>query len=565
MKKLFFIARLSVIGILLSGVFTACSPKLTPLPSQAVRVTPQPMMRVGGEIPVQATVNFPAKWFAPKAIVRITPVLHYAGRMQSGPTYTFQGEKVKDNYTVISKQDGGAQSFNFSFPYEEDMSKSELFLHMEADVKGKHFTFAPIKVGDGTITTLLWANAEGVTPAFAPDNFSRVVKEAYTTDIKFLIQRAEVRAQELRKTDVTEWRDVVENVAQTPNQEVSVEVQAYASPDGGVELNEKLSSAREKNTTAALKKVFAGEEIPMTAHYTSQDWEGFRELLEQSNIPDKELVLRVLSMYQDPEEREREIKNLSFVFKQLADEILPQLRRSRLVANVSIIGKSDDEIRLLAAQRPARLSIEELLYAATLTDKEAEKAEIYKYAAKAYPEDFRAYNNLGSIYLTKGDRNKASEWYGKAGRIKNNSYTNVNVALMAIESGRLNDAELILGASTDIPAADRAIGLLYLYQGKTEDAVQLMSPMPSRNTAVAQIILGRYADALKTLQALPEPDAVNFYLRAVIGARTNNLADVVENLKQAVRRQAAMGYKAADDLEFAAYRDAPEFLQIVGR
>ncbi len=554
MKRFFQIVQLLTLCIVVIG-FTACSPKLKPLTTSQIQVTPQPMERVGNQVPVQLSVSFPAKWFPKKGIVRVTPVLHFAGRMSSAPTYTYQGESYEGNYRTVSYRDGGVQTMEFSFPYEADMARSELFLHIESDIKGKKMSLPPLKVAEGMITTTEWANISGTEPAWAPDNFRRELKGSYAADIQFLIQQAEVRAKELRKAGVQEWKDVVENARQMPNTKVEVEIQAYASPDGGVELNEKLSAQREKNTTSAIKKDL--KDVPMTAHYTSQDWEGFRELLERSNIQDKELVLRVLSMYQDPEDREREIKNLSFVFRQLADEILPQLRRSRLIATVTDLGKSDEEIQQLASSNPARLRPDELLHAATLTKDHSEKLGIYLNAVKLSPKDYRAYNNIAALYLQNGDKGKAQEWFAKAASVENNSYTNVNMALLALEDNQIEKAQELLGRATDIPEADRALGLLYLSQGRVQDAVKSLGVVPSRNTAVAQILNKQYADALQTLKSLPVADAVNYYLRAVIAARSNDVQELVANLTKAFSMDRSLLTRALGDLEFAPHLMSP--------
>lgn len=556
MKKQFSLFTILGIAIIFATAMPGCAPKLKPLPESAVKATPQPLERVGQKIPAELAVNFPAGWFHKKALLRVTPVYHFAGRTQSAPGFTFQGEKVKNNYTVINKQNGGAQTFNVSFPYEPAMAQGELFLYLESDFSGKKRNLPPIKVATGTVTTMEWADATGATPAFAPDGFSRIVKENYSTDIRFLIQQAEVRAQELRKKEVSEWKDVVESAQQLPNHEVEVEVQAYASPDGGVELNEKLSAQREKNTTSALKKELNKYNIPFSAHYTSQDWDGFQKLLEQSNIPDKELVLRVLSMYTDPEEREKEIKNLSFVFRQLADEILPQLRRSRLTAHVTVIGKSDEELLDLAKNRPGRLKADELLYAATLTSDIREKEAFYRSAIQLYPSDYRALNNLGALLLQSGEIAEAAPYFDRAVKAEKNGYSYVNQALISLHNGEIEQAKLLVGKAAELPEAEQAMGLMYLSEGKIQQAAEMLGKTPSRNGAVSQIMSHHYGEAAQTLEALPQNDATVHYLKAIVAARTQrDTLEVAQHLSKAIALNPKLAHKAAQDLEFVAYKD----------
>ena len=340
MNKKFLFPLLAMVAIL---SFSACSGKLTPLSEQYIKAEPQPLEAIGGEVPVTISATFPAKWFNKNAVVTIKPVLRYATGEVWGTAYSFQGEKVKANNQVVSFAGGGNATMRSRFEYKPAMKKSELYLTFEAKIKNKTVKLPDIKIADGVIATSTLANAATANPAIGADKFQRIIKEAYNANIMFVIQQAELRAKELGKNEISDWKNLVENANQAPNQNVAVEISAYASPDGGVKLNDALAGRRESNTANYLNKEFQKRniDVPVDARYTAQDWEGFRELVSKSNLQDKDLVLRVLSMYSDPVEREREIKNISTVFKSLAEEILPQLRRSRLTANIEIIGKSD--------------------------------------------------------------------------------------------------------------------------------------------------------------------------------------------------------------------------------
>ncbi|MDR2627120.1 MAG: hypothetical protein LBC40_03695, partial [Dysgonamonadaceae bacterium] len=362
MKKKSFLSFLALATVF---ALASCSGKLKPLSEQYIKADPQPLEAIGGEVPVTISITYPGKWFNKNAVVTITPVLRYASGETWGTAYTYQGEKVKANNPSVAYSTGGNVTLKSTFKYKPEMKKSELYLTFDAKIKSKTVKLPDIKIADGVIATSALADAATANPAIGPDKFQRIIKEAYDANILFLIQQAELRSKELNKDEVKEWKDLVQNANEAPNQNVEIEISAYASPDGGVKLNDALAGKREANTTKYLEKELKKQKInvPIDAHYTAQDWAGFQELVSKSSLQDKDLVLRVLSMYKDPEEREREIKNISTVFKSLAEEILPQLRRSRLIANIEIIGKSDDEIRQLAQSNPGALTVEELLYA----------------------------------------------------------------------------------------------------------------------------------------------------------------------------------------------------------
>lgn len=550
-------------ALLLAVLVSSCACRLKPLNGSAAQVDPNPLTLVGTQIPGQVRLTLPAKWCHKRAIVNITPQLRYAGTSVTGQTVTIQGENVRDNYQTISYERGGSVIVPFAFEYKPGMEQSDLYLTFTATVKGKQVNLPAIKVARGTIMTAGLASISDVTPALARDAFQRVIKEQYTADLKFLINRAEVRAAELNKREVKDWQDVVDNAYQVPNQEVDIEIQAYASPDGAQDLNERLSAERERNTSRVVARQLGNKKIEVNAHYTAEDWDGFQKLLEASNIQDKELVLRVLSMYPDPEDREREIRNLSHVFTQLADEILPELRRSRLNANVRIIGKSDDELKMFMAQRPGRLTIEEILYTATLYDNAKEQMNAYQQATQLYPNDYRAYNNIGTLYLAQGNYEQAASYFAKAQKIQPNAASNMNEALLALDRGDLAAAQRLMGSAVEVPEAGQGIGLLQMHEGKYADAIRSFGNTPSNTLAIAQIMQGQYADATRTLAAVAQPNGETAYLKAVVAARTNDLQGLISNLRAAIAQDSSYALRAQRDLEFAAFSQAPEFVALV--
>jgi tetratricopeptide repeat protein len=564
-KNVIITATLSLTALV---ILSSCGAKLRPLTADQAKAEPQPLELVGGKVPGTVHLTFPAKWFPKNAELTVIPVIRYQGGEKWGAETTFQGEKVQGNERVVPYREGSNSTVTFSIPYQPAMAKSELYLSFKGKQGKKIVPLPDLKVGDGVVATEALATIAGVTPMTAPDGFQRIIQEAYDANIMFQIQQANVRATELNKDEVQEWQNTVQNAKETTNQEVSVEVQAYASPDGGQELNEKLSASRERNTTSALKSRFKKEklqDVAIDAHYTAQDWEGFKELVEKSDFQDKDLVLRVLSMYPDPEQREREIKNISSVFSKLAEEVLPKLRRSRLVANVKIIGRSDEEIQKTLKEYPSALSVEELLYAATLIDDPQQQENIYKITVQKYGNDYRAYNNLGSIYLQRGDYATAKSWFERALQKKDNAESKVNLGLLALNDGDVAKATSLIAQGSTLPGVGQVLGYLYLSQGDYAKAETTYGDYASNNAAVAQILNRNYSKALATLSAVAKPNALTEYLRAIIGARTNDASSAVAALQKAVALDPSLRTQIANDLEFAGLRGRADFAAIVSR
>lgn len=552
----------AVLSVAVLAITSSCSSKLRPLTADQVKAEPQPLEVVGGKVPVTVHLTFPAKWFPKDATLTVVPIIRYQGGEKWGTGTTFQGEKVYGNDRIVHYANGSNATVQFSIPYIPAMAKSELYLNLKGKQGSRTIQLPDLKVADGVIATEALATVAGVAPVIAPDGFQRIVKEAYDANIMFQIQQSNVRSSELTKDEVQEWQYTVQNAKETPNQEVSVEVQAYASPDGGRELNEKLSASREKNTTTALKGRFRKEkmqDVAIDAHYTAQDWEGFKQLVEQSNFQDKDLVLRVLSMYPDPEQREREIKNISSVFSKLAEEVLPKLRRSRLIANVKIIGRSDDEIKKTLEKYPSALTVEELLYAATLTDDLQQQESIYKLTAQKYAKDYRAYNNIGTLYLQRENYVTAKRWFEQALKQKDNAESKVNLGLIALKDGDVAKATSLIAEGSSLPGVGQVLGYLYLSQGEYAKAQTAYGDYASNNAAVAQILNRDYSKALATLSAIAKPDATTEYLRAIIGARTNDSSAAIAALRRAIELDSTLTTRIANDLEFAGLRGQRDF------
>ncbi len=552
--------------VALVAVLTSCGSKMGELSSDYFTVTPQVLEAVGGKVPATINGKFPEKYFNKKAVVEVTPVLKWEGGEAKGQSAVFQGEKVEGNEQTISYKMGGSYTMKTSFDYVPEMAKSELYLEFKATIGKKTVEIPAVKIADGVISTseMVEQTLGSATPALGADAFQRVIKEKHDAQIMFLIQQANVRASELKTAK--EFNEEVKNVSEAANKKISnIEISAYASPDGGYDLNKGLAENRQDNTAKVINKNLKKDKIEATVDtkYTAQDWEGFQELVSKSNIQDKELILRVLSMYQDPEQREQEIKNISSVYKTLADEVLPQLRRSRLTLNYEVIGKSDEEISKLAESDAKQLNLEELLYAATLTNDAAKKEAIYTKATQNFPNDYRAYNNLGKLAYQAGNLDKAENYFKKAASIKDAPEVNMNLGLIALNKGDKTAAESYLGKAAGAEELNEALGNLYIAQGQYDKAVNAFGDIKTNSAALAQILAKDYNKAKNTLAGVATPDAYTDYLMAVLGARTNNTSMVTSSLKNAVAKNPALAKKAASDLEFAKYFTNADFMNII--
>ncbi|NCD15480.1 MAG: tetratricopeptide repeat protein, partial [Bacteroidia bacterium] len=458
-KKSFYLSLMLALGVAFFG--TSCSSKLKPLNQNNFNVTPSPMETVGNQVPVTINGTFPEKWFHKNGIVTITPILKYGDQELAGTPYSFQGENISGNRTTISNSRGGNFTMSSSFPYQPEMISSELFLRFNGRIKNKQSLLPDLKVADGVIATSALADVRSTTPSVAPDGFQRIIKEAQEASIMFVIQQANLRQSELGKRDLADWKQRVEEAFNDPRQNINLEVSAYASPDGGLTLNEKLAAQREKNTSGYLEEELKKRNIDtdVYARYTAEDWEGFRQLVSASDLQDKELILRVLEMYPDSETREREIKNISYVFEELATTILPQLRRSRIVANIEIVGKSDEEIMTAWNNTPKELSVEELLYASSLTDDEKVKERIYQYVTANFSNDYRGWNNIGTMFYKQGDYAKAAQAFNRAAQVNPSAAeVNMNKALLALMENKHDEANELLGRSAGASGLDEAMG-----------------------------------------------------------------------------------------------------------
>jgi hypothetical protein len=514
--------------------------------------TPEVLEAVNGKIAAQYSVEFPAKFFISEAILDITPVMVYAGGEVAGPVFTLQGDKVMDNNNVISYKNGGKASRTVVFDYKPGMEKAVLELRATVynSSKTKKFEF-PInyRIADGTNCTYMLVKLEGA-PSMEADNYQKIIRETKESQILYTINQSNVRNNQLKSEQMKEFQEFLSAADKDERRTiVSNDIIAYASPDGAENLNSKLSHNRAKSAEKAFVKVISKKakvkDVPVNVSQISEDWEGFQELVAASDIQDKELILRVLSMYSDPVVREREIKNMSAVFQTLADEVLPALRRARLIANVDYKNWTDEELTQLINDNINELDEEALLYGATLFDKASAKAEIYKAAAKNYNSS-RAYNNLAALSLKEGKTADAKGYLAKMNN-KTASYYN-NMAVVAMQEGNFDAAAENLAKAGDLKEAKENMGALLILKGDYKGAVAALNGANSYNEALANVLTNNLSKASSILANAK--CACKSYLKAIIAARQGNNSQAKELLEVA-KKDEKLAKRAANDIEFA--------------
>ena len=538
---------------------TSCS-KLGPLTADNFNVTPNPLETEAGV--VSATINgmFPEKYMKKKAVVTVTPQLRFqttqGQKTVNGESATFQGEKVLGNDQTISYLLGGRYSMKTQFNYQPEMQQSDLYLTFDAKLGKKTVKVPEVKVASGVLATseLYKRTLTSAQAALAEDAFQRVIAHKQEANVKFLIGQAILRQSELQNNSVKEFVRLLDEIAKDQEGRIldAVEVSAYASPDGGYDINERLAGKRQDVTAEYVNKQMKAtkNEGYVDTRYTAEDWEGFQELVAASNIQDKDVILRVLSMYQDPEEREQQIRNISAAFSELTDGILPQLRRARMIINYQVVGRDDNQIKQQYKDDASKLSIEEMLYGATLYEDANMAEEVYKKTAQLYPQDARAYNNLARLAYAKGSYDEAKKWANQALAVdKNQAEANANLGLLALQQGDMLNAESYIAKAGNAHGLGEILGNLHLAQGKFALAEQDFGYTPSNSAALAQIMNKNYKQADKTLKAVRNADATTDYLRAILNARTGNTTEAAKALSQAIAKDPSLAQYAAKDLE----------------
>ena len=540
------------------AMLSSCG-KLGNLSADNFKVTPTPLEAVGGQVPVTINGTFPEKYMKKKAVVTVTPVLKYAGGEAVGQSATFQGEKVEGNATTVQYKVGGTYTMKSTFAYVDPMIQSDLYARFDAKKGKKKVSIPEVKIGYGVVATSQLLGRCNITAATAPDAYQRIIEQKQEANIKFLINQATLRSSELGSTSVKDLSRILKEINDNQEERAlnAIEVSAYASPDGRYTLNERLAEKRQNVSAEYMKKEL--KKLKMNADidtkFTAEDWDGFQELISKSNLQDKDVILRVLSMYQDPEEREQQISNMSEVYTDIKDGILPELRRARLIVKYDVIGRSDEQILAQYKADPSKLSVEELLYGANkLVSSEAEKTQWNNTVVKQYPSDYRALNNLAQQALANGEVEKAKSYLAEAKKVSSTaSEVNTNLGLIALKSGDVTAAETYLAQGSGADTFKEVMGNLNIAKGNYTQAAADLANTTSNSAALAQILAKDYAKAKTTLANIKAADATTDYLKAVLAARTGDATTLTNSLKSAIAKDATLAERAAKDLEFAAY------------
>ena len=552
-KNLIFAAIAAIVF-----VFTSCS-KLGPLSADNFEVTPNPLETQGGKVPATINGKFPEKYMKRNAQVTVIPELRYGnGQVAQGIPATFQGEKVMGNDQTISYRLGGHYTMKTQFDYVPEMQQSEMYLTFLAKLGKKQVSIPAVKVATGVIATseLYRQTMMNGGGCIAPDSFQRISSQKYDATVKFLVNQAVLRQSELKNNSVQEFVKLLQKINADRGEKLAiknVEVAAYASPEGGFEFNDRLAGKRQDASEQYVQQTLKQTRVDaaVDARYTAQDWEGFQQLVQASNIQDKDVILRVLSMYKDPEQREQQIRNMSAAFRELADGILPELRRARMTINYDLVGRSDEQIKQQYATDATKLSVEEMLYAATLTDNLAEKEAIYKKTAQYWDKDYRALNNLAVLAFNAGDETKADQYLQQALRVnKKAPEAFANLGLMALKNGKLTEAEDYIANAIGANGFGEALGNLNIAKGNFAQAEANFAESVSNSAALAQLLNKNYEAAVQTLDKVKNPDAMTSYLHAIVAACRGNKFAAESYLKEALRLDSTLKNYADNDLEF---------------
>jgi len=533
-------------------------------------ITPDPLETHGGKVKVTADIKYPEKYFHKKAIVTATPYLVYEGGETELSPKMMQGESVEDNYEVISNASGGTVHYEDEVEYTPEMMRAELFVKGVAQVKDNQVELPAMKLADGIVTTPLLADMKGKTISFG-DNFKQIVPVEYVADIHYIINRYDVRNNELKQDDVAGLTDFI---AETSTNErltlQEIEVSAYASPDGELDLNTKLSGNREGSATRYLKRdlkkakvdVSEGDDL-FSLLTTPEDWDGFKTLMEASDIQDKDLILRVLSMYSDPVVREREIKNISEAFEEIKEEILPELRRSVFTVTAEKVGWSDDEIKAWVNDNMDTLVLEELLYAANLFEDNETKLALYNKAHEKYSSCLRAANNVGVVKLAMDDLAGAKASFEAAKEIKDHNIVKNNLGVVALREGDIEKAQNLftaaMGAGNEV---NENLAGIKIKEGDYAAAKSYLGAKESFNNALVILLNGEPNQSIQMLRKLDET-AKTDYLMAVAAAREGDVEVMYNALRAAVAlKPDKVKAHAVKDVEFAEYFEEDLFKEI---
>jgi len=534
-------------------------------------VTPKVLEAHAGMVNVTIKGTFPASYFDKKTTVTATPVLTYAGGETAfDKVQVLQGESVQANNKVIT-YNGGDFTYTATIPYKDAMKVSELMLKAKAVRGSKSLDFTPVKLADGVIITSTLVEKEDKSISMK-DAFVRVNAETQAADINYLINKSDIRSTELKAEDITLLKEYIKTASADPNRQLkNAVISSYASPDGKLDLNEKLSVNRGTAADKFIKKEFETVEAAKATGFfdsktTAEDWDGFKTEVEKSTIQDKDLILRVLSMYSDADVREKEIKNMAAAFEVLKTDILPKLRRSKMSVIVDKVGRTDEQILAQMRQDPKALSLEEQLRAGELTTDLNERVKFYQITLENTPKCIRAANNVGTTLMDLGKVDDAIAAFEKAKAIQNNDLIKNNLGFASLVKGDLVKAEEYFTSMTAATTESKwGLGVIAITKGEYDKAVNYFGTEPCDNLALALLLKGDVNKAKLTLDAITAPSKTGktAYLKAVVGARLDDRTYMLNGLRDAIGANSAWKAYAKTDLEFAKFFNDDTFKSTV--
>ena len=557
----------STIGLFASLLFLAGCTGLGSMEKEieamGLEATPEPLILRGDQVELEISGKFPAKYFGKKVSIEATPVLTWEGGSSSFDMQGFQGEDAAGNYTVVSFESGKAFSYSSSVPFDPAMEDaSELTVRISGKQGNKSASFDPVVVGAGVITTPLWVQADDQFIA-VKDNFKRIISYTENGTVNYTKNSSAVRSSELRDEDWKALRSLINLSVDADSVTITgASIEAYASPEGEITLNEDLASDRANSSAKALTREMNRAKLTADDAFFNlvpkgEDWQGFKTLMQSSSIEDKNLILRVLEMYSDKNKREEEIRNIAKTYKEIEKEILPALRRSQIAVSYDVEGYTDEELMNYSMSSPDMLTADELLFAATLHADMNDKLTVYQSAARVHPNDFRGYNNAGWCLAQMNRMNQAWEYFEQAMELERNKAVLNNVAAMKRQDGDIDGAMKLLNEAAGAgPEVGYNKGIILIQKGDYASAISNMGRVSTVNVALAKLLNGDAAAAKTTLENAGDESAVAYYVLAVACARLNDAAGVKKNLGQALAKDPSLRKKAEKDLEFREVQDA---------
>lgn len=544
-----------------------------------VGYTPEvnPLENHGGQVAARVQGNILDGYFHRKAVLELTPVLKHEGGEEVFPTLTLRGSRTTTQGTMVNRDRASTFNLNNVVAFQPEMLASELYVRARIYREGREANateLAERKVADGVTNTSQMVMHDQI-PALAPHGYEKETIITQSANVYFaymqhtLNTRLPLNRDAAAQAAITELEEFIKRGWEIK----SIEVNAWASPEGEVAFNEQLSERRSVTGERFANDMFrrlerqAGGPLArpaLTVQAKGEDFAGFMVKLEASNLPDKQAIANVINTQVAPAERERRIKDMTIIYAEV-EKILEPLRRAEIVVHCFEPKKTDEEIMALAVSDPAQLDEKELLYSATLIDNTDTQLTIYRSAMRLFPNSYKGYNNAATILINMGDNDAAARELERANQLSPGMpCVQNNLGILAARGGDDASAKSFYeAAKAQGLHTDYNLGIGLIREGVYQAAINGFTGVTCKyNVALAQLMNGNEDAALSTLNCAPESAHVS-YLKAVIHSRKNNPGQVYENLGKAFQQDATLKAKAAKDREFVRLFTTTEFQNLV--